>query len=134
MLPYDKLISFNEYSRITKEEYDSLIRERFNPLEAMQTSPFEKDEDDMLKLIFAPDPCTGLPRSDLAIMLSKDSAPEVARYIQETLQRPLHDSGPASAPDADTALDTMRNRSEDFVAYAERLRELASSYSKSDSK
>lgn len=49
-------------------------------------------------LIFASDPITGLPRSDLQIIMSKDSNPEVANYIRDNLLSP-HNSGGTDNPD-----------------------------------
>lgn len=81
-----------------------------------------EDSDPLLRTIFAPDPVTGFPSSDLAIMLSKDSAPEVAQYVRDVLQRPLHTS--SGIDDPDFALEATRGSNEDFLTYAERLREL----------
>lgn len=49
-------------------------------------------------LIFAADPITGLPRSDLQIIMSKDSNPEVSNYIRDNLLSP-HNSGGTDNPD-----------------------------------
>lgn len=85
--------------------------------------------DDLQRAIFAPDPITGIPRSDLGLILSKDCRPEVAQYIQNTLMRPRADK---VAPDADMALAAVKSRTETVAEYAERLRELCSSNPKSE--
>ena len=66
--------------------------------------------DNVLKLIYAPDPQTGIPRSDLAVMMSKDARPEVAQYIQSKLMSSQPDS--VRAGDADTALEFTKNHGE----------------------
>ena len=97
-------------------------------VETIDYIPSESDvvrqEDSVINLIFAPDPDTGVPRSDLALMFSKDKSPEIAQYIQDTLMRPVNDG--SGAPDADTALEFMCSRSERVEDYANRLREIVS--------
>ena len=80
------------------------------------------DHDPLLDIIFAPDPLTGVPRSDLALIMSKDTSPEVSRFIQDTLMRPGDPL--SSVDDPDFALDACRQRGESDLAYADRLREL----------
>lgn len=75
--------------------------------------------DNTLSLIFAPDPDTCVPRSDLAIMLSKSKVPELQQFIQDNLMQPVNDG--SGFPDADTALETMPVRGERFREYAARL-------------
>lgn len=72
------------------------------------------------RMLFAPDPITGCPRSDIAAIMSKDLSPEIRDYINSTLMRAIPSS---SAPDADTALAGIRDRRESVEAYADRLRE-----------
>lgn len=131
MLPYKKLITFNEFKNLSEEDYKLA---QIDPLSTIDPQIVEKDEDDIMHLIFAPDPLTGMPRSDLAVIMSKDSAPEVAKYIQDTLLRPVVTEGPSGTMDADEALDAMRNHGESFETYANRIRELAQkSFKKKDS-
>lgn len=84
-------------------------------------SSLEK-QDELVDYIFAPDPVTGVPRSDLAYIMSKDAAPEVSQFIRDTLLRP-NPSAPTTE-DSDLALDSVKNRGESVEAYASRLREL----------
>lgn len=84
-------------------------------------------KDNILITIFAPDPFTGVPRSDLGIVMSKDANPEVADYIIKTLQRPL--PGSPSDNDPDFVLESIRQQGETFEAYANRLREIVASKS-----
>lgn len=79
--------------------------------------------DDIQKFIFAPDPVTGIPRSDIALTLSKDTRPEIQQYLQQVLQKPLP-SGVRSM-DGDTVLDMVKSRRETLTEYANRLRELS---------
>lgn len=84
--------------------------------------------DDILLTIFAPDPLTGVPRSDLGIVMSKDKSPEVAQYIRDTLMRPISDNS-VRADDADFAISSVKDRRESITAYASRLRTLVNSKS-----
>lgn len=86
-----------------------------------------REEDSFEKLIFAPDPVTGVPRSDLAFVVNSKTRPEVLQYIQNTLQRPLQDSVVGSDPDM--AIASIRGRKESFTAYADRIREIINSQS-----
>lgn len=82
-----------------------------------------KDDDDVLGTIFAPDPVTGIPRCDLAIVMSKSSAPEIGQYIRDQLMRPV-DTG-VSCDDAQLALDMTMTKKDSFESYASRLKELS---------
>lgn len=86
--------------------------------------PPVSQQDEMLSLIFAPDPDMGLPRSDLAIVMSKDTAPEIARYIQDTLQRPLPERSLSDNPD--DCLAFIKAKNERLSDYADRLRSIVS--------
>ena len=111
--------------------YSDMNEERFTV--SPQILPSSTTEQDaVLKLIFAPDPQTGIPRSDLGLLLDKQTEPEVAAYIRENLARPLLSS--TGVPDADTALEMARDYGESFEAYANRLRSLCSSKQPSQSK
>ena len=77
--------------------------------------------DELTESIFAPDPLTGVPRSDIALMMSKDTRPEVAQYIRDTLQQPRQS---ISTDDPDFALSTIKDRRESIQAYADRLRSM----------
>lgn len=76
--------------------------------------------DDIQAQIFAPDPLTGVPRSDLYFALTRDTTPEIAQYIQEHLLSSLPSS--SRAQNADDALFAMKSKSESIEAYAERIR------------
>lgn len=82
------------------------------------------EHDDVLDTIFAPDPVTGIPRSDLAIVMSKSTAPEIGQYIRDQLMRPV-DTGSIYCEDAQLALDMTMTKKDSFENYASRLRELS---------
>lgn len=72
------------------------------------------------RMLFAPDPVTGIPRSDIAAIMSKDLSPEIRDYINNVV---MHNGNPnpSPAPDADMALVSIKDRRESVVHYAERL-------------
>lgn len=78
-------------------------------------------EDPLLTLIFAPDPVTGNPSSDLALT-TRTNSPELQRYIQSVLHNPVPSS--AGIDDPDMALDMQKDPFESFEVYASRLREI----------
>lgn len=122
---FERARLYSEYSSMSKDRFDKIMHHDLDPKDSISV---EEDKDNILSLIFAPDPLTGFPRSDLALIMSKDAAPEVSQYIRETLMKPISDIGPSGAPDADTALDTMRAKNEGLTEYAERLRSIVAKY------
>lgn len=77
------------------------------------------------RYIFAPDPETGIPRSDLAIVYSHDADPQISQYIQDTLLKPHPQSG-TKFDNPDDALSMMKDRNESYAQYSARLRQYAS--------
>ena len=94
-----------------------------NPIREREIISDGVNNDPLITQIFAPDPVTGIPSSDLGIILSKDSAPEVAQYIRDTLMKPHLSKG---TEDGEFALESMRKSNESIEAYAARLKELCS--------
>lgn len=88
------------------------------------------ETDPLLVNIFAPDPQTGVPRSDLHIVLSKDSSPEISQYIRDNLMRPNNTD--SSIDDADFAIASVKGRYETRQAFADRLRDLVQKSYKND--
>lgn len=86
-------------------------------------SSVKDDDDDVLGTIFAPDPVTGIPRSDLSVVLSKSSAPEIGQYIRDQLMRPVETG--VSIDDAQLALDMTMTKKDSLESYASRLKELS---------
>lgn len=103
----------------TYPEYSDITPSRFRKVPHDAPDEFLK-VDEVGELIFAPDPRTGIPRSDLALIMSNSARPEVAEYIRQTLQRPLPDS--VLSEDPDEALRFVKNTRESLEAYADRLR------------
>lgn len=92
------------------------------PEQICETSDSESKA--LYETIFAPDPVTGNPQSDLAYIMSKDKRPEVAQFIRDNLMQPLPDT--ASIDDPDLAMEAIKGRNEDIVSYGERLRQIIS--------
>lgn len=78
-------------------------------------------EDPLLSMIFAPDPATGNPASDLALTMHTGS-PEIQRYISSVLHNPVP-SG-STLDDPETALNLSKSPFETIEEYGNRLREL----------
>lgn len=108
---------FPHYSHLTEEELYKPI-----PRNVVESQPDPNNE--LLGIIFAPDPVTGVPRSDIACMLSRDTSPQVSQFIRDTLMSPRPSNG-VHVDDADLALEGMKRRTESIDEYAERLRVLA---------
>ena len=83
----------------------------------VKSRPFHKDG--LLSAIFAPDPKTGMPRSDLHIMLSGSLDPTTQEYIRRTLMQSLPSE--VGHDDPDVVLDTARKHGEEINAYVQRL-------------
>lgn len=76
--------------------------------------------DERIRVIFAPDPETGWPDSDLQVLVSDKQRPEIKEFIRSTLmsvQKPL------SKTDEDTAMLTCPNAQETRAQYIARLQE-----------
>lgn len=106
-------------------EFVNVSDEQLTPVKRTYDS-VELPGDDLLLTIFAPDPLTGVPRSDLGIVMSNDKSPEVAQFIRDNLMRPLNDNSVPS-DDADFAIQSIRDRRESISQYALRLRQLVNS-------
>lgn len=88
--------------------------------------------DGLLSAIFAPDPETGMPRSDLHIQLQGSLDPKVAEYVRRTLQQPLPSD--IGHTDPDVVLDNARRFNEDVETYVQRLTSQIESYHNSRKK
>lgn len=119
-------LKFDEYKSLSKERP---VKVRFSRA-CLNRGAAGSDMSPLMQHIFAPDPITGIPSSDLAFVLSKDAAPEVSQYIRDNLMRPIGNT--SSCEDADAALDMTKMRRETGIEYADRLRSLIDSYSNSE--
>lgn len=75
-------------------------------------------ENSMLDEIFAPDPITGNPNSDLFFKLNHE--PEVRQFIEKELQSFVFEV--QKTDDKDLALDVVKSRYETVQQYSDRLR------------
>ena len=108
---------FPHYSHITEE---NLV-----PVPKFESVDIES-QDPLISTIFAPDPDTGIPRSDLAVVMSRDTSPEISQFIRDTLMRPLPDG--VTSADSDAALEFVKGRSERLGQYAQRLYSIVDSF------
>lgn len=79
--------------------------------------------DPLHELIFAADPITGLPRSDLQIIMAKDANSEVSNYIRDNLLQ-SHNSGGTQNPDealvcTRTQMQPLSELKKDIVDFVE---------------
>lgn len=93
------------------------------------TKSREIPKDGLLTAIFAPDPVTSMPRSDLHIALSGSLDPTTQEYIRRALQRPIPETG-VGHPDPDVVLDNARKHNESIDAYVQRLAKSVENYYK----
>lgn len=107
---------FPHYANLTEDDLKEIPRP--------QVDYVPNSDNEILSLIFAPDPVTGVPRSDLAVLMSKDTAPQVSQFIRDNLLSPRSVSF-VSVDDPDLALQGIKSRNESLVDYADRLRSLA---------
>lgn len=109
---FQNCASFMHYSRPNE-----LCKRLNNPPEEIPAKdvPLEDffPQDEMVKLIYAPDPINGFPRGDLAFYLDSKTAPEVRQYIMDRLAQPNATNG--FAPDEETAEMTLIPRSAQFA-------------------
>lgn len=106
--------------------------DHFSQSQSFNFDGVDKTQDETLKMIFAPDPLTGCPRSDLAIIMSKDSRPEISEFIRNTLMQPLGKQSRTENPD--DAIELTRSRGETLQAYGDRLKAIVQKYNKKDDK
>lgn len=95
------------------------------PRDFYQNTGVDKSNDEMTKLIFAPDPITGNPSSDIGLLMSKQAEPAVAEYIRTHLATPVQEVAGASTPDEAEACSPHRGESRS--AYISRLRDIVRS-------
>lgn len=119
----NKTIRFRGYREMTIEEA--------NELRGVTRPPVKEDLDvthtpDVIQELFAPDPETGNPSSDLFIRASADS--DVRDYIDKYL---MHQQQIAPVTDdSSLALDSAKSRFESNEEYFTRIKELISNDSK----
>lgn len=81
--------------------------------------------DPIVNEIFAPDPLTGMPRSDIHLVLAADKNPVVSDYIKNTLMRPRQSSSLGNeSSSADVALSLTKTQSMSLDEYRDKLLDL----------
>ena len=111
---------FNEFVNIDIDHIVSEVKDRHEP------EASNKEGEPILDVIFAPDPRTGFPRSDLMYIMSRDARPEVANFIRDTL---MQQGGQVSgSQDPDSAIDLVKDRRESFEQYSERIKSIIAKY------
>lgn len=95
------------------------------PRDFYHNTGVDKTSDEMTKLIFAPDPITGNPSSDIGLLMSKQAEPAVVEYIRTHLATPVQEVAGASSPDEAEACSP--HRGETRSAYISRLRDIVRS-------
>lgn len=87
---------------------------------ALPSEPIKVGNDNLLRIIFAPDELTGLPRGDYAIFLSDKTTPEVRSYIQTNLLSEHVIDNIPSEKDSDI-LPFIREKNETREEYLSRI-------------
>lgn len=94
---------------------------------------FEKQEKDpILNTIFAVDPLTGKPASDLSLVFSSNTPEDVKQYIRTQLATVQHSV--AVAPDLETSETSVKRAFETREDYFNRIRDFVQANSISDNK
>lgn len=101
-------------------EFQNLADIEYQRVNVPSSAPVKK-QDEMISLIYAPDPVTRLPSSDVGMLLKHQDRPEVQRYIQQRLQ--LAHESVRGAENPDDALTAIRAYKEDVRTYAQRLKD-----------
>lgn len=101
-------------------EFHNLADVPYQRVNVSSPAPVKK-QDEMISLIYAPDPVTGLPSSDVGMLLKHQDRPEVQRYIQQRLQ--ISHESVRGADNPDDALTAIRAYKEDVRAYAQRMKD-----------
>lgn len=89
------------------------------PYYEFEVSVTESKDDNMLNLIFSPDPVTGFPSSDFTSNLNGITNPEVMNYVRSVLQSPV--TGLIGTEDSDLAEELTYRRGESRDEYLGRV-------------
>lgn len=81
----------------------------------------------LLDVIYAPDPFTGLPQSDIAVYLSDKVDPAIREFVASQLMTPNPNPQGVDDANSDILFDLVRQDSETVFDYAVRVRELVAS-------
>lgn len=110
--------------------FDTFPMYRKLPLFTFEVPLIEKVEkkdtsdDQLFSVIFAPDPFTRLPTSDVAVYLSDKVDPSIREFVGSQLLRSNGEVGGVPDVVADDLLDYVRGADESVADYAVRIRDL----------
>lgn len=82
-------------------------------------SVYESKDDNMLGVIFGPDPVTGFPSSDFTSSLNGITNPEVLNFVRNVLQSPV--TGLNGTDDSELAEELTYRRGESREEYLDRV-------------
>lgn len=114
-LTINQLREYPEYSNLPDDAQDERKHSFLSDHVKLELDP-------ILALIYAPDPVTGIPRSDVALEYSSDVSDELHQYIRSVLQQPRQSS--SAGDDPDLALASIKDLRESNEEYFNRLREI----------
>lgn len=112
-----------EQYHVSTDEHIRIVNDSIEP------SNVKSDDQDLYSIVFAPDPLTGLPSSDLSLMVKNKYSEDVRRFIDEKgFQRPVQDFDRLAV---DTDLSLVRDRRSQYGTerqeYLRQLRDVAQS-------
>lgn len=108
---------------VSHREHIDLVNSLIEPVD----KDSNQDDSDLYKVIFAPDPLTGIPQSDLSLLVKNKYSDDVRRFIDEKgFQQPIIESQRLSV---DTDLSLVRDRRKQYgterLDYINSLRSIA---------
>lgn len=117
------ILLFPEYSELSLDNINNpVIEDKQEFVESVEIKQLKS-------VVYAVDPVTGHPQSDIATVMSKDTNPEVARYIRDNLLQPRQDSGTL---DVDEALASVKTQNMSTEEYQNQLLRFIDKKQKSD--
>ena len=112
---------FPEYAHLS-DDYQKISYDR-----TPEMMPLDPGQSELQSVVYAPDPVTGLPTTDIARIMSADSNPQVAQFIRDNLMSPNPNYQPG-VDDPDLAFDFVPRDGENFEQFSDRLRQSTRSY------
>lgn len=89
-----------------------------------EVAPKNDAENQLLDVIYAPDPLTGLPQSDVAVYLSDKVDPAIREFVASQLMSPNPNPQGVDDANSDILFDLVRQDGESVADYAVRVREI----------
>ena len=106
---------FPEFAHLP-DDYEKVSYDR-----SPEMMPLDPGQAELQSVVYAADPVTGLPTTDIARIMSVDSNPQVAQFIRDNLMAPNPNYQPG-VDDPDLALDCIPRDGENFEQFSNRLR------------